>query len=98
LLTAGGVAGYHVSVFRGSVLRSGPAAVAQRRRVVVAGPMNAVLDTALRSTNDLDVEWVAGGKGEWPVDGVVERVQRVTRAGNDAVVVLTSTGVEVGRL
>jgi hypothetical protein len=98
LITSGSVAAYHVSVFRGTVLRTGHAAIAERRRVVVAGPMNAALDTALRSTPELDVEWVVGGQGDWPVDGVVERVQRVTRAGNDVVVVLTPTGVEVGRL
>jgi hypothetical protein len=104
LVTSGGVAGYHFAIFRGehpgssgdtsleSGARTGP------HRVVVAGPSNPTLEATLRAVPGVELEWVVAGDGSWPVDDVVGRVSRIVRAGGDAAVVLTSSGVVVGRM
>jgi hypothetical protein len=103
LLTAGGVAGYHVAVFRrehpggASEVAPLPSARPGTRRVVVAGPRNPTLEATLRAVQGVEVEWVVGGEGSWPVDDVVHRVSRIVGAGGDATVVLTPSGVVVGR-
>lgn len=104
LLTSGGVAGYHFAVFRGEHRGDGSelATPVQRsttlHRVVVAGPSNPALEASLRKVPGVELEWVVGGSGAWPVDDVVGRVTRIVESGGDATVVLTATGVAVGRM
>lgn len=104
LLTSGGVAGYHFAVFRGehpggsAEISVEPDARTTVHRVVVAGPSNPTLEATLRAVPGVELEWVVGGQGSWPVDDVVGRVSRIVRAGGDATVVLTATGVVVGRM
>jgi hypothetical protein len=93
LLTSGAVAGYHFTVFRAEhVGGTGPR---RRRRIVIAGPANAALDSALRLLPDLDIDWTTTNDGVWPVDDVIAQIKD---SRDDLVVVLSRSGVSIGRL
>jgi hypothetical protein len=93
LLTSGAVSGYHVRVFRDDHLLT-PTSHG-RRRIVIAGPADARLDSALRAIPHLDVEWTTTTEGTWPVDDVVAAI-RDSR--DDLVVVLGRSGVTIARI
>lgn len=102
LFTSGVVAGYHISVFRGehtstyfSSATVLPEVDKRYRRVVIAGPSDAALESALRSIPGIEVEWARDSSGDWPIDDIVARVQR---AEGDLVVVLTPRGVKFARI
>lgn len=65
-----------------------------RRRIVVAGPSDAALESALQAIPGVDIEWVTGPNGDWPID---ETVGRVAQTHGDVVLVLTPSGVKVGQ-
>jgi hypothetical protein len=93
LLTSGAVAGYHFTVFRAEhVGGTGPR---RRRRIVIAGPANAALDSALRLLPDLDIDWTTTTEGVWPVDDVIAQIKE---SRDDLVVVLTRNGPTIARL
>lgn len=104
LMTSGGVAAYHFVVFRSEhpggfpEASSTSAARPSTRRVVVAGPRDPRLEATLREVPGVELEWVVGGEGAWPADDVVSRVSRIVGDGDDATVVLTASGVVVGRM
>jgi hypothetical protein len=93
LLTSGAVSGYHVRVFRDDHLLT-PTSHG-RRRIVIAGPADARLDSALRAIPHLDVEWTTTTEGTWPVDDVVAAI-RDSR--DELVVVLGRSGVTIARI
>jgi hypothetical protein len=93
LLTSGAVAGYHFTVFRAE--HAGGTSPRRRRRIVVAGPANAALDSALRLLPDLDIDWTTTNDGVWPVDDVIAQIKD---SRDDLVVVLSRSGVSIGRL
>lgn len=93
LLTSGAVAGYHLSVFRAEHV--GGSSPRRRRRIVIAGPADAALDSALRALPDLDIEWTTTNEGTWPVDEVITALND---SRDDLVVVLTRTGPVIARL
>ncbi len=93
LLTSGAVAGYHFTVFRAEhVGGTGPR---RRRRIVIAGPANAALDSALRLLPDLDIDWTTTNDGVWPVDDVIAQIKD---SRDDLVIVLTRNGPTIARL
>ena len=101
LLTSGVVAGYHIAVFRGEhtatyfATATPPAVVrSHSRRIMIAGPSDAALESALCAIPGVEVEWVSGSGGDWPIDDTVAQVQRTE---GDLVLVLTPRGVKVGR-
>ena len=101
VLTSGVVAGYHVSVFRSehtahyfSTPPLPPAIHGNHRRIVIAGPSDAALESALLAIPGTEVEWMLGSRGDWPIDDTVARVQR---SEGDIVLILTPSGVKIGR-
>jgi hypothetical protein len=93
LLTSGIAGGYHFTVFRNEhALVPG---ADKRRRIVIAGPADSALDTALRGIPGLDIEWTTTSEGAWPVDDVIATI---TKSRDDLVVVLGRSGVTIARI
>ena len=93
LLTSGAAGGYHFTVFRSEhALAPGGD---KRRRIVIAGPADSALDTALRGIPGLDIEWTTTSEGTWPVDDVIATI---AKSRDDLVVVLGRSGVTIARI
>ena len=93
LVTSGVAGGYHFTVFRNEhALAPG---ADKRRRIVIAGPADASLDTALRGIPGLDIEWTTTSEGVWPVDDVIATI---AKSREDLVVVLGRSGVTIARI
>ena len=93
LLTSGAVGGYHFAVFRNE--HAAGVGVRKHRHIVIAGPADAALDTALRAIPALDIEWTTTTEGTWPVDDVVAAIND---SRDDLVVVLGRSGVTIARI
>lgn len=93
LATCGAVGTYHLVVYRNEHSASPP--VVKRRRILVAGPRDDELQSALASMSGLDVEWIMDGHGSWPTEEVKERV---SRSSDDMVLVLSESGLVTRRL
>ena len=93
LLTSGAAGSYHFTVFRSEhALAPGGD---KRRRIVIAGPADSALDTALRGIPGLDIEWTTTSEGVWPVDDVIATI---AKSREDLVVVLGRSGVTIARI
>ena len=90
LLTSGGIAIYHLGVFRAD--HRGVEQTAFRknaRRLVLVGPYSAVIDRLLREQGETKVEWIVTRSGVWSADAL--QTIRAEHEG-DMVISLTPSG------